>query len=92
MNKTFQKISKNFLFYMTHQMMNSIGKTEKMHGQKLLNPSESRMVGPVYNKAANGICSKDVSRTTNISEMEFFVIIVNRSALRIFTNIVKFSS
>ena len=34
-------------------MMNSTGKTEKMHGQKLLNPSESRMVGRVYNKAAN---------------------------------------
>ena len=50
------------------------------------------MVGPVYNKVANGTCSKDASRTTTISEMEFFVIIVNRGALRIFTNIVKFSS
>ena len=59
--------------------MNSIGKTtEKMHGQKLLNPFESRIVGCVYNKAANGTCSRDVSRTTAISEMEFCVAIVNR--------------
>ena len=32
---------KDFLFYMTNQMMNSIGKTtENMHGQKLLNSLE----------------------------------------------------
>ena len=33
MKKTWQKLSKNFMFYMTNQMVNSIGKTsEKMHG------------------------------------------------------------
>ena len=49
------------------------------------------MVGCVYNKAANGTCSRDVSRTTAISaisEMEFFAAIVNWGVLRI----VKFSS
>ena len=42
------------------------------------------MVGCVYNKAANATRSRDVSRTTAISEMEFFVTIVNRGVLRIF--------
>ena len=46
------------------------------------------MVGCVCNKAANGTCSRDVSRTTAISEMEFFATIVNWGVLRI----VKFSS
>ena len=32
----------------------------------------------VCNKTANGTCSKDISRTTTISEMGFFVAIVNR--------------
>ena len=30
----------------------------------------------VYNKAANGTCSRDVSRTTVISEMEFFFVTI----------------
>ena len=48
------------------------------------------MVGCVYNKAANPTCSRDVSRTTAISEMEFFLTTVNRGVLRIFTDTVKF--
>ena len=36
-----ENVKKFLLFYMTNQMVNSIGKTlEKMHGQKLLNPLE----------------------------------------------------
>ena len=46
------------------------------------------MVGCVYNKAANGICSRDP--TTAISEMDFFVTIVNTDVLRIFTSKVNF--
>ena len=48
------------------------------------------MVGCVYNRAANGTCSRDVSRTTAMSKMEFFVTIVDRGMLRIFTNTGKF--
>ena len=48
------------------------------------------MVGCVYNKAANGTCSRDVSRTTIISEMDLFVTIVNRDVLRIFSSMVNF--
>ena len=36
MKKTWQKILKNFLFCMTNEMMNPIGKTEKMHRKKCL--------------------------------------------------------
>ena len=64
-----------------------------MQGRKLLNPLEQRMVGCVCNKAANDTCSRDVSnRITAISEIELFVTLVNRGVLRIFTNMVKFSS
>ena len=42
------------------------------------------------NKAASGTCSRDIPRTTAISESEFFVTIVNRGVLRTFTNSVKF--
>ena len=42
------------------------------------------MVCCVYNKSANDTCSRDESRATTISEMEFFVIIFNKSVLRIF--------
>ena len=91
MKKTWQKMLKIFLFYVTNQMMNSIAKTEKIHGQKLLNPLEYRVVNCVHNKAANGTCSRDIFRTTTISGMEFFMTIVNRGVLKIFTNI-KFSS
>ena len=48
------------------------------------------MGGCVYNKATYGTCYRHVSRTTAISEMEFFVTVVNRGVLRIFTNTVKF--
>ena len=82
---------KNFLFYVTNQMMNSIAKAEKIHGQKLLNPLEYGEVDCFHNKAANGTCSRDIFKTTAISEMEFFMTIVNRGVLKIFTNI-KFSS
>ena len=55
---------RNFLLHVTNQMMNSIGKTsEKMHGQKLLNPLEQKMVGCVYDKAVRGTSSRGVSRT-----------------------------
>ena len=50
------------------------------------------MAGCVNNKAASGTCSRDASRTTTISEMEFFVTIVNRCVLRIFTKTIEFSS
>ena len=48
------------------------------------------MVGCVYNKTANGACSRDRYRTTTISEMDFSVTIINRDALKIFTSIVNF--
>ena len=41
-----------------------------------------RMVDCVYNKAVNSTGSRDVSRITAISEMEFFVTIVNWGVLR----------
>ena len=47
---------------------------EKMHGQKLLSPLEWRMVGCLYNKAANCTCSRDISRTTAVSEIEFLIL------------------
>ena len=75
----------------TWQVKYSIGMTsEKLHGQRLLNALELRMVGCVYNKEANNTCSRGVSRTTEISEMEFFVSKVNRGVLRTFTNTIKF--
>ena len=43
-------------------------------GNKFLNPLEQRMVDCVYYKAANCTCSRDVSRTTAVSEIEFFII------------------
>ena len=46
----------------------------------------------LYNKAVNGTCSRDASRTVAISEIEFFVTIVNRGVLRIFTKTVRFLS
>ena len=46
----------------------------------------------IFQENGNGTCSREATRTATISEMEFFVTIVNRSLMRSFTTTVKFPS